>query len=231
MAQAAIEPPSDTDLAPELPGYKFFLLFLFLLASLIFYPYAESSQGLFLTFRIFGNGAILLSVYAVSFRRSLVAFALVLAIPALVHHNLLPQTDHRVLYVLNAILTFAFDVFVVVAIFRRVFRKVQTNAETIFGALCVYLLVGFAFANIYEMLTVVQERAFYLDPLLNDHQIANRFDFIYYSFANMTSLGTAGIVAISSQARSLTIIEAILGVLYLAVLIARLMSAYRPGGR
>jgi 23S rRNA maturation mini-RNase III len=44
----------------------------------------------------------------------------------------------------------------------------------------------------------------------------------------MTSLGAAGITPVSPQARSVTILEAILGVLYLAVLIARLMAAYRP---
>ena len=47
----------------------------------------------------------------------------------------------------------------------------------------------------------------------------------------MTSLGAAGITPVSPQARSLTVVEAILGVLYLAVLVARLIGAYRstPG--
>jgi hypothetical protein len=43
----------------------------------------------------------------------------------------------------------------------------------------------------------------------------------------MTSLGAAGIIPVSDQARSLSVIEAILGVLYLAVLISRLVGAYR----
>jgi hypothetical protein len=58
--------------------------------------------------------------------------------------------------------------------------------------------------------------------------VPNRFDLIYYSFATLTSVGAAGIVPVSGEARSLTVIESILGVLYLAVLIARLMGAYRP---
>ena len=120
-----------------------------------------------------------------------------------------------------------FDVFVVVVIFRRVFTKEQPNSETVFGALCIYLLVGFTFASIYGMVAAIQPKAFYLDPLTNLHAIPNRFDFIYYSFATMTSLGAAGITAVSAPARSLSVIEAILGVLYLAVLIARLMGAYR----
>ena len=120
-----------------------------------------------------------------------------------------------------------FDVFVVVVIFRRVFTKDEPNSETVFGALCIYLLVGFTFSSIYGMIAVLQPKAFYLDPLTNFHAIPDRFDFIYYSFATMTSVGAQGITPVSAQARSLSVIEAILGVLYLAVLIARLMGAYR----
>jgi hypothetical protein len=44
----------------------------------------------------------------------------------------------------------------------------------------------------------------------------------------MTSLGAAGIIAVTAEARSVSVLQTILGVLYLAVLIARLMGAYRP---
>jgi hypothetical protein len=77
------------------------------------------------------------------------------------------------------------------------------------------------------MVSAFQPRAFYLDPLTNLHATPDRFDYVYYSFATMTSLGATGITAVSNEARSLAIIETTLGVLYLAVLIARLISAYR----
>jgi uncharacterized membrane protein len=77
------------------------------------------------------------------------------------------------------------------------------------------------------MVAALQPRAFYLNPLTNLHTVPERFDFVYYSFATITSLGGAGIVPVSPQARSLSIIESILGILYLAVLISRLVSAYK----
>ena len=131
------------------------------------------------------------------------------------------------LSILSIVLGFVFDVFIVAVIFCRVFGKEQPDSETIFGALCIYLLVGFAFASLYGMVAASQPQAFYLDPRTNLHAIPNRFDFIYYSFATMVSLGAAGITPVSAPARSLSVIEAIIGVLYLAVLIARLMDAYR----
>lgn len=206
---------------------KFFLLFLFLLAYLVFYPYVQNSGFEYLGFRAFGIVVTLLSVYAVSFRRSFVLFALILAIPALAQRVLLARADQGVLPLLSIILTFAFDVFIIVIIFRHVFTEDAPNSEAIFGALCIYLLVGFSFAGAYGMLATVQPHAFYLDPAVNLHSVPDRFDLIYYSFGTMTSLGAAGITPVSDQARSLSIIEAILGILYLAVLISRLMSAYR----
>jgi len=54
------------------------------------------------------------------------------------------------------------------------------------------------------------------------------FDFIFFSFGSMTTAGAAGIAAASPQVSSLSMIESILAVLYLAVMISRLMGAYRP---
>jgi len=153
--------------------------------------------------------------------------ALALAVPAVLERMLSLQADAGFISVFNIVLSFAFDVFVVVAIFHQVFTKETPTSETIFGALCIYLLVGFTFASVYGMVATIQPKAFYLDPITNLHTIPNRFDLIYYSFATMTSLGAVGITPVSEQARSLSVIEAILGVLYLAVLIARLMGAYR----
>ncbi len=166
-------------------------------------------------------------MYATGVRRSLLVVALLLAIPALLQHIFPPHANAGVLSILSIVLSFVFDVFVVVIIFRRVFTGQRPNSETVFGALCIYLLVGFSFASVYGMIATLDPKAFYLDPTTNLHIIPNRFDFVYYSFGTMTSLGATGITAVSGEARSLTVIETTLGVLYLAVLIARLISAYQ----
>jgi hypothetical protein len=167
-------------------------------------------------------------VYAAKIHRSLLLFAIVLAIPALFERAVLPKVNAHSFSIFNNVLTLVFDVVIVVVIFRHVLAAEQPTSETIFGALCIYLLVGFTFASVYGMVAAFQPNAFYLDPRTNLHNVPDRFDFIYYSFGTMTSLGAAGITPVSSQARSFSILEAILGVLYLAVLIAGLIGAYRP---
>jgi hypothetical protein len=213
---------------PALTGHRFFLLFLLLLATLVLHPYAESGRFGHYAFRVVGAASVLISVYAAKIQRGLLVVALLLALPTLFQRILLPRADASSFSVFNMVLSFFFDVLIIVVIFRHVFAREQAKSETIFGALCVYLLVGFSFASIYGMVTALAPNAFYLDPRTNLHLIPDRFDFIYYSFATMTSLGAAGITPVSAEARSVSIFEAILGVLYLAVLIARLMGAYRP---
>ena len=118
----------------------------------------------YLAFRVFGSVVTILSVYAVSFRRRFVVVALVLAIPAMVQRIIVPRADAGALAVISIVLTFVFDVYVVVVIFRRVFMKDKPTTEAVFGALCIYLLVGFGFSSLYGMLATVQPHAFYLDP-------------------------------------------------------------------
>ena len=208
-------------------GHRFLILFVFLLATLIAYPYTEGSGSGYYLFRVLGGGIIALSVYAVSFRRGLAVVAVLLAIPSMVQHMMHPNLAAGFLPVANLVLSFAFDVWIVVTIFRRVFANVRITSETIFGALCIYLLNGISFASIYGLVGDLQPHAFLLDPATNRHSIPDRFDFIYYSFGMMTQLGAAGMTAITDQARSISLLEAILGQLYLAVLISRLVSAYR----
>jgi hypothetical protein len=207
--------------------HRFLILFLFLLATLIAYPYAENSGFGYYAFRVLICLIIALSVLAVSFRRGLAAVAVMLAIPSVVQALLHPKLAASFFPVFTLVLSFAFDVWIVVAIFRRVFANVRITSETIFGALCIYLLNGVSFANVYGLVATLQPSAFVLSPEVNTHTVPDRFDFIYYSFGMMTQLGAAGITAVTDQARSISLLEAILGQLYLAVLISRLVGAYR----
>ena len=73
-------------------------------------------------FRMVGAAVTLMSVYAVSFRRALVFVVFLLAGPAFVEHAIVFRTSLVPASVFTIVLSFAFDVFIIVVIFRRVLR-------------------------------------------------------------------------------------------------------------
>ena len=231
MSNALPQPAVDRGFSLPV-GHRFFLLFLFLLADLAFHPFVNDTLGArYYAFRALGIAVTLVSIYAVSFRRGLIFVALLLGVPAMLQRTMFFRAGIGALSTFSlvaAFLGFAFDLFVIVLMFRRIFAPGKTTAETLFGALCVYLMIGFAFARLYALVAVFSSNAFYLDPVTNQHTRPIGFDFLFFSFGSMTTAGSSGIVAVSPQVRALSAIESILGVLYLAVMISRLVGAYRP---
>jgi hypothetical protein len=213
--------------SPKASG-KFVFLFAFLLVQLLVYPYAGSGATISLWFRLLNVLIALSSVYAVSFRRVTWIIALVFAAPLLLDPFILHEITMSKLQLVRSGMYVAFDAFIIVAVFKRVFRRDEATSDAIYGAVSIYLLAGFAFSRMYSILVAFQHDAFYLDPTLNHRTLPVQPDFIYYSFLTMTSLGAAGISPVSDQARSLSIVQSLLGILYLGVLVSRLIATYKP---
>jgi voltage-gated potassium channel len=109
-----------------------------------------------------------------------------------------------------------------------ILRKGEVTAERIFAALSLYLLIGLVFAI---LLFIVQELqtaspAFHWSAAFGTEspQLSH---LIYFSFVTLGTLGYGDIVPISGPARSLAVVEALIGQMYLAVVIARLVALYR----
>lgn len=120
--------------------------------------------------------------------------------------------------------------FVLVAgkIIRSILAAQELSWDMVFGAICGYLLLGVAWGLTYAMLHVANPEAFQFG---NDIRLQmeegdySRNVFIYYSFVTLTTVGYGDVSALSTTARTLSWVEAVVGQLYLAVLIAGLISA------
>jgi hypothetical protein len=100
-----------------------------------------------------------------------------------------------------------------------VFRGGRVSGERICAALCVYLLAGIAFGGLFAALEAVAPDS--LDGAVDDIGSA-----VYFSFMTLTSVGYGDIAPAAPLARAVAMLEAVFGQLYLAVLIARLVSLY-----
>jgi hypothetical protein len=110
----------------------------------------------------------------------------------------------------------------VVMVVRRIMARPEVTIQSIYGALCAYLITGLMFASVYAGLEHLGESAFFAD-----NQPANTQTFQYFSFTTLTTLGYGDFTAAENGGRAIAVLEALTGQIFLATLVARLISAYR----
>jgi hypothetical protein len=114
-----------------------------------------------------------------------------------------------------------------VGILEDVLRRGQISADKICGAICVYLLIGFAWAFGYGIIELINPGSFSgLAEIDTDNHVGRIMQLRYFSFATLTTLGFGDILPRSPSARTLATLEAVTGQIYLAVLIARLVGLH-----
>lgn len=109
----------------------------------------------------------------------------------------------------------------VVIIIGRVLRLEQVTAQSIYGALSAYLLIGLMFAGWFGAIADFVSGSFFADG-----QPVNAETVQYFSFTTLTTLGYGDFTAAGSLGRALAVLEGISGQVFLATLVARLVSAY-----
>jgi hypothetical protein len=112
----------------------------------------------------------------------------------------------------------------VVMVVRRVLAKPTVTIQSIYGALSAYMIIGLMFAAIFAALQHLGTSDFFADS-----QPATTQTFQYFSFTTLTTLGYGDFTSAESGGRAIAVMEALTGQVFLATLVARLVSAYRPG--
>jgi len=105
------------------------------------------------------------------------------------------------------------------------FHYERVDAQTLFGALCTYLLLGITWAQIYMFIYSLDPYSFSFGPGLSLSENLQQ-TFIYYSYVTLSTLGYGDITSISAPAHTFSWLEAITGQAYLAILIAELVGQH-----
>jgi hypothetical protein len=120
-----------------------------------------------------------------------------------------------------------FNVGVIAALLDYVLDRHPITADKVFGAVSAYVLLAVLFATLFSLLQQVQPGAFHVNQVNEPDGHLGWSDLMYFSFTVLTSTGFGDITPTSHQARSLIVVEQVLGVMYVAFLIARLANMYR----
>ena len=111
------------------------------------------------------------------------------------------------------------------AVFEIVFGPGRITAHRVRGAIALYLAIAILFAWFYRLLAEVVPTAFSgLKVAADQHGALSPF--LYYSLTSLTTLGLGDITPVNEFARSLTGLEALLGQLFPAVILARILTLY-----
>ncbi len=110
-------------------------------------------------------------------------------------------------------------------IINRILRHPEVQVSTILGAVCAYMLIGMVFGFVYALIGRVDP------PFFASRGPVDQFDYFYFSYSCLTTLGFGDFVSRGDFGRSLSVLEAVLGQIFLVTLIARLVSQFKPAPR
>jgi hypothetical protein len=125
----------------------------------------------------------------------------------------------------------AFQAYAIWCLLRYVMQDEVATTDELFAAASMYVLLAMAFACLFSVLEHAAPGSFFINPTNNVDGAVNWWDLVYFSFTTLTSVGFGEITPVTSHARSLVMVEQVVGVLFVALLVARLTGIYRSRAR
>ena len=178
-------------------------------------------------FRLAFMVVLAVAVYALSGKRRDLFVALALGLPALLAQSVAYWVPGRASIGVASALTLLFLGFVTFVMLANVLRGGSVGADRITGATCVFLLLGLVWTLIYNLIALAEPGAFRgIDLEENLSGSGGESGFIYFSFVTLTTLGYGDITPTLPLSRTVTWMEAVVGQLYLAILVARLVGLH-----
>jgi hypothetical protein len=201
---------------------KYFLLVLSVLLYLLFIPYSQSYFGdIFLSIII--SAVLIIAGLSVKQEKKTGSVALIVALVTLFFVWFFTlQGSLRSEELVRFFTTIAFSLIGALIFINIIMtqRKKTIEADFIWGGVATYLLIGLAFASIYRLVELYNPGSFSSLSTPPSHDFSN---FIYYSYYALTTIG--GLMTPNTlQAQSLVMLEPVIGTLFIAILISRLVS-------
>jgi len=200
-----------------------FFLFLAQVAVIAVVPIAfRTAQGQALLNLV--DAVILLAAAAAVGRTTAsFAFAVTLAIATMLLQFAAARTADHELWTLYMLCLAAYYAVVLVLLLAYVFRRDVMTMDKLWGAAAAYMLLGLVWAVVYALVQHHVPASLAIGGTARDLDGA---DLLYFSFTVLTSAGFGDIVPVRQPAKTAVVFQQIVGTLYVAILIARLIDAY-----
>lgn len=199
-------------------------LLLSLIGVVVLYPFVKPFPGGHAAIAVFDLVILVLALRAARATGPEARIGYVLVWPAMIFHIIAAFEPGPGLVLANLATQAMFHAFVVVCLLRYMLRDEVMTLDELFAAASLYVLMAFVFAYLYALVEGYAPGSFYINPANNPDGLTSWWDLLYFSFTCLTSVGFGEITPVNDHARSLVMIEQMLGVLYLALIISRLVA-------
>jgi len=211
---------------PRIRRFSAVQLLIALAVLLICAPFVEELEGGQLILSVLFSLVLLAGVFAVANRKRSLAIALMLAIPAITARWISyfrPSLVHPAVFLVLALLLLAF---VIGHLMHFILRAPVVTVEVLCASIAAYLMLGLTWTVAYWLVDQVTPGGAFSFNTNRGARSMNGFTGFYFSFITLSTVGYGDITPVSQAARWLAAMEAMTGSLYVAVLIARLVSLY-----
>jgi len=201
-------------------------LLIALVVLLISAPFLEELEGGKLILSVLFSLVLLAAVFAVANRKRSLGIALALAIPAITARWISfvrPELVHPAAFLVLALLLLAY---VIGHLLHFILHARVVTMEVLCASIAVYLMLGLTWTVAYWLVDQLTPGGAFSFNISRGSQSMNGFTGFYFSFITLSTVGYGDITPVSQAARWLAAMEAMTGSLYVAVLIARLVSLY-----
>ena len=214
---------------PQGSGRRRFSAVQLLVALGIFFavaPFVEEIKGGDLIVSLLFSVVLLAGVLAVAERKRVLTIATMLAVPAIAGrwvNHFRPDLVPAPFFLIGGLVLVAF---VVANLLRFVLRAPSVDAEVLCASISAYLMLGLMWTMAYWLVDRLTPGGAFSFNTSTGTRSMNGFTGFYFSFITLSTVGYGDITPVSRIARWLAAMEAMTGLLYVAVLIARLVSLY-----
>jgi len=202
---------------------RFFILLVLILSTIVLTPFLDHLletkilMDIFLTVLFFGI------IFVIRSKRSHLIIASILVLPLILSTWSIYFYESTGISIFTRIFGALFFGYAVLIILQMIAGSTEVTRETIFAAVVAYLLIALMWAFLYMILEMVAPGSFsFPDKSIR----VETMQFEYFSFITITTLGYGDITPLTNRASALTLLEAIIGQIYLVVLVAWLVGMF-----
>jgi len=202
---------------------RFFIIICLILGLLLLVPILNRFVAVHIFLDIFLTAIVISMLYTISLKKQYVITGVVFAIVMLVLLWLQYFFQNKGIAAISMIAGVLFISVVIASILGSMFKFEMVNREIIYQAILLYLLAALLWAFLFTFLELVDPASFNIDL---DQPQSYLLVFQYYSFVTITTLGYGDITPVTEVAKAFSVLEAVVGQLYLVVVVAWLVGMH-----